>query len=157
MRRKDKEIKGMAEIEAIIERSMVCRLALADENRPYIVPMCFGYNNKTLYFHTANKGKKLEILKKNNFVCFEFDIDYEPIKADKACDWTMKYKSVIGYGKALFIEEFESKCHALDIILQNYSNKKFIYPEANVKNTTVIKVEIEHMTGKMSGWGGLVS
>ncbi len=153
MRRKDKEIKGIAEIESIIDKSMVCRLALADENRPYIVPMCFGYKNKSLYFHSANKGKKLEILKKNNLVCFEFDIDYETVKADKACDWTMKYKSVIGYGKAIFIQEFESKCRALDIIMQHYSNKKFVYPEANVKNTIVIKVEIEHMTGKASGWG----
>ena len=154
MRRKDKEIKEMAEIESIIDRSVVCRLALADENRPYVVPLCFGYKNKALYFHSANKGKKLEILKKNPFVCFEFDIDSETIKADKACDWTMNYKSVIGYGKARFIEEFESKCQALDIIMQHYSSEKFVYPKAKVNNTVVIKVEIAHMTGKMSGWGG---
>ncbi len=29
------------------------------------------------------------MLKKNNLVCFKFDIDYEPIKSDKACDWLM--------------------------------------------------------------------
>ena len=27
------------------------------------------------------------MLKKNNWVCFKFDIDYESIKSDKACDW----------------------------------------------------------------------
>ena len=157
MRRKDREIKTLPEIELIIEKSMVCRLALADDNRPYIVPMCFGYQDNSLYFHSANKGKKIDILKKNNLVCFEFDIDYKPIKADKPSDWTMHYKSVIGYGKATFIEEFESKCRALDIIMQHYSNGNFVYPEAKVKNTIVIKVEIAHMTGKMSGWEGQIS
>ena len=150
MRRKDKEIAARAEIEAIIGRSLVCRLALADENRPYIVPLCFGYKDNSLYFHSAGKGKKLDILKKNNWVCFEFDIDYEPIKADKACDWGMKYKSVIGFGKASFVEDFESKCRALNIIMQQYSDKSFTYPENKVKNTVVIKVEIDHMTGKQS-------
>ncbi|RZB37859.1 MAG: uncharacterized protein SRB2_00961 [Desulfobacteraceae bacterium Eth-SRB2] len=85
IRRKDKEITDNAEIESIICRSMVCRLAMADKNRPYIVPLCFGYKDNTLYFHSAGQGKKLDMLKKNYSVCFEFDIDYEPIKSDKVC------------------------------------------------------------------------
>ena len=151
MRRVDKEITHRAEMESIIRRSMVCRLALADENLPYLVPLCFGYKDNSLYFHSIGQGKKLDMLKKNNNVCFEFDIDYEPIKADKACDWGMKFKSVIGFGKASFVEDFESKCRALDIIMQQYSGESFAYPEAKVKNTVIIKVEIEHMTGKQSG------
>jgi hypothetical protein len=150
MRRKDKEITDKAEIESIIGRSMVCRLAMTDKNRPYIVPLCFGYKDNTLYFHSAGQGKKLDILKKNNLVCFEFDIDYEPIKEDKACDWGMKYKSVVGFGKASFIKDFESKCKALDVIMKQYSDESFVYPKTKVKNMVVIKVEIENMTGKYS-------
>jgi len=150
MRRKDKEIKEITEIESIIKRSMVCRLALADNNRPYVVPLCFGYKDNSLYFHSTGKGKKLDIIKKNNTVCFEFDIVHRPIKADNACDWGMKYKSVIGYGKASIIEDFEAKCHALNIIMQQYSSESFEYSENKVKKTVVIKVEIEHMTGKQS-------
>ena len=150
MRRTDKEIADRAQIESIIQRSMVCRLAMADNNQPYIVPLCFGYKDQTLYFHSAGQGKKLDILKKNNRVCFEFDIDYELIKEDKACDWGMKYKSVVGFGRASFIKDFESKCKALDVIMQQYSGASFVYPETKVKNIVVIKVEIENMTGKYS-------
>jgi len=150
MRRKDKEIRDSAEIESIISRSMVCRLAMADKNRPYIIPLCFGYKDHTLYFHSAGQGKKIDVLKKNNLVCFEFDIDYEPIKSDNACEWGMKYKSVIGFGTASFIEDFESKRRALDIITQHYSGESFDYPEAKLKHTVIIKVNIEHMTGKYS-------
>ena len=151
MRRTDNEITDRIKIESIIQSSVVCRLGMLDENRPYIVPLCFGYKENTLYFHSANKGRKIDILKKNNTVCFEFDIDYEPIKADNPCEWGMIYKSVIGFGKAYLVDDFKAKCAALDIIMQQYSDETFDYPKTKIKNTLVIKVEIEHMTGKQSG------
>ncbi|MGB5991788.1 MAG: pyridoxamine 5'-phosphate oxidase family protein, partial [Desulfobacterales bacterium] len=80
-----------------------------------------------------------------------FDIDCEPIKADNACEWGMKYKSVIGFGKAYFVDGFEAKSAAMDIIMQQYSDGTFDYPKTKVKNTVFIRVEIEHMTGKQSG------
>jgi nitroimidazol reductase NimA-like FMN-containing flavoprotein (pyridoxamine 5'-phosphate oxidase superfamily) len=151
MRRKDKEITDGVKVESIIRRSTVCRLAMVDENRPYIVPLCFGYKDNALYFHSARSGRKIDVLKKNNAVCFEFDVDYEPIKADNACEWGMKYESVIGFGKASFIDDVEAKREALDIIMQQYSKGVFTYPDVKLKNTVIIKVEIGHMTGKQSG------
>jgi len=151
MRRKDKQIRDIAAIEEILSSAAVCRLGLCEENQPYVVPLCFGYEDNTLYFHCSLEGKKLDILRKNNKVCFEVDIDHEFVKADKACDWGMKYKSVIGFGKAEFIEDIESKRKALDIVMQQYSGGTFEYPEEAIKNTIVIKVEIESMTGKASG------
>jgi nitroimidazol reductase NimA-like FMN-containing flavoprotein (pyridoxamine 5'-phosphate oxidase superfamily) len=115
-----------------------------------VVPLCFGYEDNALYFHCAGQGRKLDILRKNNNVCVEVDIDQEVIKADEACDCGMKYKSVIGFGKAVFIEDIESKRKALDVIMQQYSEKSFEYPEEAINNTVVIKVEIESMTGKQS-------
>jgi nitroimidazol reductase NimA-like FMN-containing flavoprotein (pyridoxamine 5'-phosphate oxidase superfamily) len=150
MRRADKEITSKAAIEGIISRSLVCRLALADENRPYIVPLCFGYKDNSLYFHSAEQGKKIDIIKKNNRVCFEFDIDSEVIKADKACEWGLQYKSVVGFGQASFLEDSESKRRALDIIMKQYSGESSAYPEAKLKHTVIIKVDIEHMTGKQA-------
>lgn len=151
MRKKDKEIKDIAAIEEILTRAVVCRLGLCETNQPYVVPLCFGYKDNTLYFHCANQGKKLDILRTNNNVCFEVDIDSRVIKADQPCDWGMKYKSVIGFGKAMFIEDVESKRKALNVIMQQYSEKSFEYPEEAIRNTVVIKVEIKSMTGKQSG------
>jgi len=150
MRRKDKQINDVAAIEDILSRATVCRLGLCKTNQPYVVPLCFGYKDNALYFHCAGQGKKLDILRKNNNVCFEVDINHELVKAGKACDWGMKYKSVIGFGKAVFVEDVESKRKALDIIVQNYSEGVFEYSEEDVKKTVVIKVEIESMTGKKS-------
>jgi nitroimidazol reductase NimA-like FMN-containing flavoprotein (pyridoxamine 5'-phosphate oxidase superfamily) len=152
MRRKDQEITDIATIEGIIRKGQVCRLALSENGRPYIVTLCFGYKDNNLYFHTACEGKKLDILRKNNDVCFEIDIDHELVKGKKACNCSMKYRSVIGFGKAELIEDIESKCRAFNIIMQNYYEGFFKYSEESINNTVIIRVEIESMTGKKLGY-----
>jgi len=150
MRRKEKEITEESDIESIIKRSLVCRLALSDGDKPYIVPLCFGYKDKALYFHGAYEGRKMDILKKNQMVCFEFDIDTEIIEAENPCHWSMKYLSVIVFGKAVFLESFDEKKKAIDIIMSQYSDREFQFPDIAIERTAVIKVEIERMTGKQS-------
>ena len=152
MRKKEKEITAHAAIESIIHRSLVCRLALADGNDPYIVPLCFGYEGHTLYFHCDREGKKIDILRKNNRVCFEFDIDQELVKADQACKFDMKYQSVIGFGKAFLLEDAESKRQALPAIMRHYMGQSYSFPEEIVNKTGIIKVEIESLSGKKAGY-----
>jgi nitroimidazol reductase NimA-like FMN-containing flavoprotein (pyridoxamine 5'-phosphate oxidase superfamily) len=150
MRRSDKEITDKKAIEDIILRSVVCKLAMCDKNMPYIVPLCFGFKNNTLYFHSAPKGKKIEILKKNPDVCFEFEILTQVIKSAQACKWGMKYRSVIGFGRASFIDDNDLKRQAFDIIMSQYADESFIYEEALLKSAVIIKVDIHSMTGKQS-------
>jgi nitroimidazol reductase NimA-like FMN-containing flavoprotein (pyridoxamine 5'-phosphate oxidase superfamily) len=64
----------------------------------------------------------------------------------------MKYRSVIGFGKAELIEDIESKRRALNIIMQNYLEGSFEYPEEAIQETVIIRVEIESMTGKKLGY-----
>jgi len=150
MRRKDKEVTDKKAIEDIILRSTVCKLAMCDRHQPYIVPLCFGFKDNTLYFHSAPKGKKIDILKNNPNVCFEFDIFTEVIKSAKACKCGMKYRSVIGYGKASFVTDENLKRQAFDIIMKQYADGSFLYEEASLTSTVIIKVDIESMTGKKS-------
>ena len=150
MRRKEKEITAKDEIESIIRKSTVCRLGLVDDSWPYIVPLCFGYRNNALYFHTAKEGRKIEILKRNNQLCFEFDIQTELKPGKTACAWGMKYCSVIGYGTALFIEDPEQKRQALDIIMAQYADGAFEYSQKAFDQALVIKVDITEMSGKKS-------
>jgi nitroimidazol reductase NimA-like FMN-containing flavoprotein (pyridoxamine 5'-phosphate oxidase superfamily) len=152
MRRKDKAVPDASGIDAIIDKATVCRLGMVDGNRPYVVPMSFGYRDNTLYFHGALTGRKIDILKENPNVCVEFDIAVEALKDADACNWSMKFQSVVGFGKASFVDALEQKRQALGIIMAQYSDNTFAFPENKVKATAVIKVEIERMTGKQSGF-----
>ncbi len=150
MRKSEMEITDESAIEAIINASLVCRLALSDGDQPYIVPLSFGYQDRTLYFHSALEGKKIDIIKINNRICFEFDINTEIIEAEKACKWGIKYQSVIGFGKAVLVENIEEKQKALNIIISQYSDQNFHFPDKAIKKTAIIKIKIEKMTGKHS-------
>jgi hypothetical protein len=153
MRRKDKEIVDRTLIDRIIDRADVCRVAFCDGNIPYIVPMNFGYRDDCLYFHCAREGRKIEMLKKNENVCFEMDIEHELVKNEKPCEWGMKYYSVIGFGKAELVEGNDEKRKALDIIMSRYSDSKsFEYPENILNNVKIIKVSITEISGKKSGY-----
>jgi nitroimidazol reductase NimA-like FMN-containing flavoprotein (pyridoxamine 5'-phosphate oxidase superfamily) len=152
MIRKDKEISDATHIEAIMAKANVCRLGMVDGGKPYIVPLCFGYHDKVLYFHSGPKGYKIDCIRKNPNVCFEFDLIAETMAADNACDWSMKYESVIGFGKAVLMENLEEKRAALQAIVAQYTDQTFELPENELKATAVIKVEIENMTGRHSGF-----
>jgi nitroimidazol reductase NimA-like FMN-containing flavoprotein (pyridoxamine 5'-phosphate oxidase superfamily) len=152
MRRKEKEIKDIKKIEQIIMRAQICHLALSLNNIPYVIPLSFGYKDKKIYLHSAKQGKKIDILKQNNQVCFEFVIDHGLIESETGCNWGMKFKSVIGFGKGSFIEDIKKKQKALNIILKNYSDKTFVLPGKNINNTIIIKIDIEQITGKQSGF-----
>ena len=152
MRRKEKEITDIKSIEEIIGKAKVCRLAMSLDNCPYVVPVNFGYQDKIIYFHSAIEGKKVDILKQNNKVCFEFDIDHELVESEKGCNWGMKFRSVIGFGKTSFIEKIEEKQKALEIIMQQYTTKHFDFPTKQLNNILVGKIAIEQITGKKSGY-----
>ena len=83
-------------MDGIIKRCRVCHLALCDDGQPYVVPLSFGYDGEYLYFHAAREGRKIDIIKKNHRVGFEFDILQEIVKSEDACSWGAKYESVIG-------------------------------------------------------------
>ena len=152
MRRKDREIKEVADLELIISRSDVCRISFADNNIPYIVTMNFGYSggiNPCFYFHCAKEGKKLDIMRRNNYVCFELDTDHEIYEGENGCDWGMKFSSIVGYGRISVIKDRESRIYGLDCIMSHYSDKKvFSYEERVLENTTILRLDIEEMTGK---------
>ena len=92
---------------------------------------------------------KLDILKGNNKVCFEMETDCEVIRGETPCEWGVKGRSVVGFGKASLVDDPESKKEALDIIMQHYGAKRpFDYKEKGFEKAVVIKVEIDRMTGK---------
>jgi uncharacterized protein len=152
MRRKDKEITDQKLLEEILSTSILCRIAMVDNGIPYIVPLNYGYFNNALFIHSASTGKKIEILKNNNRVCFEIENSVEIIKHNEACHWGTKYRSLIGYGTVDIIENFELKKTGLDIIMKQHGNTDInIYNENNINAIVILKLNIESISGKQSG------
>ena len=151
MRRKDRQIDALEKIEAIISQARVCRLALHDQPAPYVVPMSFGYQDQVLYFHAAGAGRKLELLRQNPQVGFEISIDLGDVDGgEQGCEWSVNYRSVIGYGRVSFIDRLEEKRAALDRIMAQYAQGTFRYPQASLEHTLVFQLAITSISGKAS-------
>ncbi len=151
MRRKDKEIMGMDKISKVIKKCQVCRLGLSRDNVPYIVPVSFGYDGNTLYFHTALTGKKIDILAVNKNVCFEFESGVQVVaNVTKACNWSFSFQSVIGFGEVAELADPEAKIKGLTHIMAQYSDKEWGLDTLPLNSVRVWAIQIESMTGKQS-------
>ena len=148
MKRSDREIIDIVEIESILNEAQVCRIGLSDGVEPYIVPLCFGYIDGTIYLHSAKSGKKIEILKKNPQCCFEVDLCQTIIRTEKPCTWGMRYKSVVGFGRAYFVSDNNEKKYGLNCIMRHYGSEMHEFSDDNIRNVCIIRIKIDSITGK---------
>ena len=153
MRRKDREITDNKEILNIIDNCDTITIALLDGDKPYLLPMNFGYefeNEKLVfYFHSAKQGKKLDIINENNNVWFSMDCAHELITAEYPCAFTMQYASVIGSGKIHIIKDTEEQIKTLKLIMKKYTNgKEYDFEEKHTKAITAFKIEVSEYTAK---------
>ena len=155
MRREDREIKDMNNILNIVSKCKVCRIAMLDKNKTYIVPLNYGYsfNDKALllFFHSSLEGRKIDLLKNNPDVCFEMDCGHGLVTGDIACKYGYIYESVIGEGKIIFIENEEEKPYALNQIMKHQTgiDKDYIFDASNLRRTIAYKLTVETINGKV--------
>ena len=153
MRRKEREVGDREAVEAIVSKARVCRIAFSKDDMPYIAPMIFGYKDSVVYVHSAPEGRKIEMLRANPNVCFEVDVDQELVEAEKACDWGMRYRSVIGFGRARIIEDSADMKEALDIIMEHYSpGETYEYPSSMLQRMAVIRIDLDSVSVKHSDY-----
>lgn len=148
MRKKDREITDKTVLEELLKRARVCRLGLYDGEWPYVVPLNFAYDGGHLYIHSAPKGRKMDILRDHPRVCFEVDTEVELVAGERPCDYTTKYKSVIGLGQAVLLTEAAEKLDAIKILMRRHGGPEEGFRPEVLPITAVIRIDIESMTGK---------
>lgn len=152
LRRKDREVTDIKELMQIIDQCKVCRIAMHDNAGLYIVPMNFGYtyenNQLVLFFHSAKEGRKITALEENSDICFEMDCEHRLITADVACRCSYSFKSIIGNGKAVFIDDVEEKKTALSTLMKHQTEQDFSFDDKMTNSVSVFKVIVHEFTGK---------
>lgn len=151
--RKDRQVNSDSEIAQILNDCDTVSVAFVDENNnPYIIPMNFGlYENNgkyTLYFHSGLKGKKIKLLEKEPIVAFSAYCHLKLITDEIACRTTMKFKSVCGTGKAVFLDDTEKNIAMANIMRHYIGEEKYILDERMFKVVQFWKIEVENWSGK---------
>ncbi|HEX3006413.1 MAG TPA: pyridoxamine 5'-phosphate oxidase family protein [Bacteroidales bacterium] len=153
MRRKDKEITDKAIIHSILTKAEICRLGLVEDGEAYIVPVNFAYNENSIFIHSARQGRKMDIIRQSNRVSFEIESHASIVPGPLACNWTTKYRSVMGKGTIGIVLEPEKIKEALDLIMIKYgwNNTVTVYDQALLSRICILKLNIDSMSGKQSG------
>jgi nitroimidazol reductase NimA-like FMN-containing flavoprotein (pyridoxamine 5'-phosphate oxidase superfamily) len=151
MRRSDKEITDLETIHAIVRGCEVCRLGLAVDGEPYVVPVSFGFNGESVFFHTAKHGKKIDMMAANPRVCVQFERNVKLVTDDEdACSWTFHFESVIGFGSVTELVAGRDKIIGLNRIMKHYSNRDWTFQGPSLDSTRVWRVDLDGLTGKRS-------
>jgi nitroimidazol reductase NimA-like FMN-containing flavoprotein (pyridoxamine 5'-phosphate oxidase superfamily) len=155
MRRKDREIAAVKEMEKIISRCQVCHLALSDTHgNPYALALNFGYQSgrpPVLYFHCARQGKKLDLIQANPKAAFIIDRELGLFTGPMACDWGMNYESIMGAGTITIVSDPQERSRGLDRIMAQYGNASPAYSPESLEHTLVLKLTSTEMSGKKKG------
>ena len=155
MRKRERESTDRAEIDAILAKAKVVRVAFAIGEEPYIVPLSHAYDAsaRALYFHTAVEGRKIDCIQANPRVCLEVEGNVTVREGDgRGCAWGLHYESVIGYGVIREIADDGEKDAALRRIMRQQSGRdqNWTFAPKVLALTRVWALDIESVTGKRS-------
>ncbi|MDR2179059.1 MAG: pyridoxamine 5'-phosphate oxidase family protein [Synergistaceae bacterium] len=155
MRRKDRLVTDKRWMEDVLRRGKVLHLGLNGlDGWPYVVALCYGYRNDALYLHGAPVGLKTDLLAVNPKACFQVTEDAEVVTAEKPEAFTMKYRSVTGFGVIRTLTGTDEKSAGLNILMDQYKGPP-VHLRENPRMEAAVwvaRLDIEYMTGKNNGY-----
>ena len=147
LRRKDRAI-NTSETMALLQSAEYGILStIGQDGQPYGVPLSYVYKNNAIYIHCALSGHKIDNISNNPRVSFCVVGRTKVLPAE----FSTEYESVIAFGNATEVRgtEWES---ALMWLVEKYAPDFVEEGRAKIeqlrKVTNVIKITIDHMSGK---------
>lgn len=155
MRRQKCEVTDPVKIEEIIKKARVVHLGMVDGNKPYVVPMHYGYiyenGGLILYLHGATEGRKYDVIAADPNVFIEIDTDMVMTSGGKIpCEYGADYACIMGDGTASILTDIDEKITGLELIMKNQTGRDFIITEQMTKSVNVIKVVVPELSVKVN-------
>ena len=150
-RRTDRMMKTTREMELLLERTPVGRLAVTTGDGPYIVAVNYFFFEGSIYFHSGPSGRKMKALRADSRVCFLVDEVGPQVLWEQGCGISQVYKSVVCFGKAGLVEDPLEKRGILERMVQKYVPPSYPFSpmtDQNIRKTAVVRIVIESMSGK---------
>ncbi|MFT5730146.1 MAG: nitroimidazol reductase NimA-like FMN-containing flavoprotein [Desulforhopalus sp.] len=146
---KQNGVDAQKTIEIVKKGSYGVLSTIGTDGYPYGVPLNYTYWNDCICFHCAQQGHKLENIDFTNRVSFCV-VTKSVVLANK---FDTDYESAIAFGTAVEVADSSEKEEILMSIINKYSPDYIDAGQHYMKkywdSTTVVKVVIEHCTGKV--------
>jgi len=148
MRRKDRQLP-YKEAYPIIESAEFGILSLSLEDHPYCVALSHAIRGNSIYFHSAQQGFKIDIIKNNPKGYFLFIQSAETVR-EKG---TVRYKSCGATGLLRQVDEPCEKLMALKLLTDRHMGAEFAAQadqmiQDSAQITAVFAFDITAINGK---------
>lgn len=150
MRRKRQQLSD-EESYAILQKATSGTLALlGDGDYPYAVPISYVFSEGKLYFHSALSGHKVDAIRGCDRASFCV-VAQDDVKPEL---YTTFFRSVIAFGRIHIVDDEAEKLAAARLLGNRYNPHQDEALQKELENglarMLVIRLDIEHLTGKES-------
>ncbi|MDT3700986.1 MAG: pyridoxamine 5'-phosphate oxidase family protein [Thermincola sp.] len=149
VRRKDRKLNNEQAFE-IIEKGEYGVLSTSGENGcPYGIPVNYVLYDNSIYFHCAQEGRKLQNINFNNQVSFCV-VAYAQVQPEK---FISRYESAVVFGQAaeaIGAEKEKAMVEFARRFCKDNFNEVLEHVNHFFNSVKIIKITIEHVTGKSS-------
>lgn len=152
LNKKEREISDKKELLDILERGKYAAIAMCRSNEPYVVTLNYGFDRgkNALYFHTTQRGLKIEFIRENPLVCATVVED----RGYKMGECSHAYRSVVFWGKMSAVDDITEKKRGFDVLLHHLEEnpgevkERLLKDETRYRDVAILRLDIFDITGK---------
>lgn len=152
LNRPDREIRSAPELHEILKNGKFAVISMCRNNEPYIVTLSYGFDteSRSLYFHCAPQGLKLEFAGENPRVCATVIEDHGYVKNE--CGHN--YRTVVFRGIMTVVDDPEEKIHGMNVLLNHLESDDSVKKQKLLKSKdfyskmVILKLAITQLNGK---------
>ena len=161
MRQAGRQLRSAGQLHDVVEACQTVRIACADEEGLFIVPMSFGYDwadpeeidadepRLALWVHSAGAGRKADAFDREPRVAIEMDVQDGVIAGTYACAYSYAYRSIMGTGTIHRIQGTDAKRYGLTRIMQHLAPEASAgFTDQALARANIYCIDVDRFTGK---------
>ncbi len=140
-------------VYAILDAGFLCHIAFQHQGQTMMIPTAYGRKDDALFIHGSKKNFMLNQIINGQTVCVGVTHLDGIVLARTLFDTSANYRSVVLFGKAEQIFDYDERIEALKIITENIIKGRWsevpIGEENKVEATMVVKIKIDSASAKI--------
>ena len=141
----------------ILDAGFICHIAFQHEEQTMMIPTAYGRKDDALYIHGSTKNYMLNQIINSTSVCIGITHLDGIVLARTLFDTSANYRSVVLFGKAELVSEYDDRMEGLKIITENIIkgrwNEVSVGSTNQLKATMVVKFTIDRASAKIRNGG----
>jgi len=146
-----------ATVDSILDEGFVCHLGVCSPDGPVVIPTAYVRVGDCIYLHGAPANYALRRAVDGDSVCLAVTLVDALVLARSAFHHSINYRSVMVFGVAHEVEDFDEKRTALmafvDHVVPGRSPDTRPPSDSELRATRVVKVDIDEVSAKVRTGG----